>query len=272
MSKIVILFGVLAIGCYLGVALHLLQQLRRGTTSTATSKRVAVAVGMGGVTLHALVIHSTVMTPQGMNFSFFNALSLLSWLVAVLLLLASIRKPVENLGIAVLPLAALALSLQFWVPEHKVVPDDAVVGLNLHIFISILAFSVLNIAAIQALLLALQTRQLRNRQPGGFVRALPPLETMETLLFQIIGLGFMLQTLSLISGFAFLRDMFAQHMVHKTVLALAAWVVFGILLWGRWRFGWRGRTAVRWTLGGFITLLLAYIGSKLVLELVLGKQ
>ena len=272
MSKIVTLFGLLAICCYLGVAYQLLRRLRRGAANSDTVKRAAVAVGMGAVTLHALVIHSTVLTPQGMNFSFFNALSLIGWLAALSTLVASIRKPVENLGIAVLPLAALALALQFFVPTHSVIPDNAAVGLNLHIFISILAFSVLNIAAIQALLLALQTRQLRNRHPGGFVRALPPLETMEALLFQIIALGFMLETLSLISGFAFLRDMFGQHLVHKTFLAILAWLVFGTLLWGRWRFGWRGRTAVRWTLSGFAALLLAYIGSKLVLELLLGRQ
>jgi len=93
---------------------------------------------------------------------------------------------------------------------------------------------------------------------------------MERLLFQMIGAGFVLQSLSLITGFLFLQDMFAQHMVHKTFFSLVAWLVYGILLWGRWRFGWRGRTAIRSTLGGFLSLLLAYLGSKLVLELLLG--
>jgi ABC-type uncharacterized transport system permease subunit len=152
-----------------------------------------------------------------------------------------------------------------------VVVDDARHGLELHILISILAFSVLNIAAIQALLLAIQNRQLRNRHPGGFVRALPPLETMERILFQMIGLGFLLQTLSLFSGYVFLEDMFAQRKAHHTILAVAAWAVFAILLIGRWKFGWRGRTAIRWTLGGFVALVLAYAGSKLVIEVLLGE-
>ena len=111
---------------------------------------------------------------------------------------------------------------------------------------------------------------LRNKRPGGFIRALPPLQTMETLLFQMIGLGLALLTASLLTGTLYIEDMFAQHLVHKTILSMVAWVVFATLLWGRWRFGWRGRTAIRWTLSGFVVLLLAYIGSKLVIEIILG--
>mgnify|MGYP002149488769 CR=1 FL=1 len=107
---------------------------------------------------------------------------------------------------------------------------------------------------------------------GGILRGLPPLVTMEALLFQMIGAGFGALTLSLLSGLFFLDDIFAQHLVHKTVLSIAAWTVFGTLLWGRRRYGWRGRTAIRWTLTGFAVLGLAYFGSKLVLELVLQRR
>jgi ABC-type uncharacterized transport system permease subunit len=111
---------------------------------------------------------------------------------------------------------------------------------------------------------------LRSRQPGGFIRALPPLETMEHLLFRLIGTGYALLSLSLLSAVPYTQDVVAQHLIHKTTLSVAAWVVFAILLWGRWRFGWRGRTAIRWTLSGFVVLMLAYFGSKLVRELILG--
>jgi ABC-type uncharacterized transport system permease subunit len=94
---------------------------------------------------------------------------------------------------------------------------------------------------------------------------------MEGLMFEMIGIGFALLTLALLTGVLFLEDIFAQHLVHKTVLSICAWGVFAILLWGRWRFGWRGRTAIRWTVGGFVFLMLAYFGSKLVLELILGR-
>ena len=92
---------------------------------------------------------------------------------------------------------------------------------------------------------------------------------MESLLFEMIAAGFILLTLALISGFAFLQNMFAQHLVHKTVLSTLAWLVFGGLLLGRFRYGWRGRTAIIWTLSGFVILILAYFGSKAVLELML---
>ena len=87
----------------------------------------------------------------------------------------------------------------------------------------------------------------------------------------MIGSGFALLSAGLLTGIFFLEDIFAQHLVHKTVLSIVAWLVFGILLWGRWRFGWRGRTAIRWTLSGFVVLLLAYFGSKFVLELILQR-
>jgi ABC-type uncharacterized transport system permease subunit len=94
---------------------------------------------------------------------------------------------------------------------------------------------------------------------------------MENLLFQMLTAGFILLSLSLFSGILFLEDLFAQHLAHKTVFSIIAWLVFGTLLWGRWRFGWRGRTAIRWTLSGFFFLMLAYFGSKLVLEIVLQR-
>ena len=145
-------------------------------------------------------------------------------------------------------------------------------GLDLHIVISVLAYSLLAIAACQALLLAYQDRRLRRKQPGRVLHVLPPLQVQESLLFQLIGVGFFMLSLSLVSGVMFVEDIFAQHLAHKTALSLVAWVVFGVLLWGRWRHGWRGRTAIRWSLAGAVFLALAYFGSKLVLELVLGRS
>jgi ABC-type uncharacterized transport system permease subunit len=100
---------------------------------------------------------------------------------------------------------------------------------------------------------------------------MPPLQTMEALLFQIIAVGELLLSVALLSGFVYLEDIFAQHLMHKTVLSIFAWLVFAVLLWGRWRLGWRGKLAIRWTLAGFVALMLAYFGSKFVLELVLQR-
>ena len=243
----------------------LLRRLAAGVAATQRSKIVALAMGLVAAIIHIASLYNNIITPEGLNLTLFHVLSLTSWLAAILVLLSALKKPVENLGIVVLPFSAVVLLLQ------SVSGDGAMVeivgaGLKAHILISIFSYSLLTIAALQALLLAIQTRHLRNRHPGGFIRALPPLETMETLLFRMIGLGYILLSLSLLSGVTYIEDIFAQHLVHKTVLSVAAWLVFAILLWGRWRFGWRGRTAVRWTLSGFVVLMLAYFGSKMVLE------
>jgi ABC-type uncharacterized transport system permease subunit len=126
-------------------------------------------------------------------------------------------------------------------------------------------------ASVQAILLSIQDHHLRNRHPGGFIRALPPLQTMEALLIEMIGLGFLLLTFALASGLAFLDDIFAQHLVHKTILSILAWLVFGTLLWGRFKFGWRGRKTLIGTQVGFVVLALAYFGSKFVIELILSS-
>ena len=99
---------------------------------------------------------------------------------------------------------------------------------------------------------------------------MPPLRNMEAILFEVILIGFIVLTISLASGLVFLDNMFAQHLAHKTILSILAWLVFLTLLIGHWRLGWRGRTAVRWTLGGFVSLMMAYFGSKFALEILLS--
>ena len=117
--------------------------------------------------------------------------------------------------------------------------------------------------------MAYQDLRLRRHAPGGVLRALPPLGDMERLLFQLLGLGFSALTLALLSGMLFLGDLFAPHLLEKTALSIAAWLVIGTLLIGRRRAGWRAQTAVRWTLTGFGLLALGYLGSKFVLEFLL---
>lgn len=141
-----------------------------------------------------------------------------------------------------------------------------------HIILSTLAYALLTIAAALAIALALLDRRLRSRQPLGWLAILPSVEALEAGTFQALGAGFAMLTLALFSGFIFVENLFAQHLIHKTVLSCLAWIVFAILLFGRWRFGWRGRTALRWILSGFALLGLAYFGSRLVLESILGRH
>jgi len=208
---------------------------------------------------------------NGFSFSFFSTASLVAMIVALLLLLAALNKPVEKLGIVLFPITACMLTLDLSFPEQ---PHSLHVhnwAMNTHILTSIIAFSLLNIAALQAILLAVQDRQLKSHHPRRFIQSLPPLQTMESLLFQMIGTGLAVLSIALVSGFLFVEDLFAQHLVHKTVLSIIAWIIFSCLLVGRYRYGWRGQTAIKWTLCGFVSLLLAYFGSKLVLEIILHR-
>ncbi|WP_455222847.1 cytochrome C assembly family protein [Kaarinaea lacus] len=256
-------------GTLLGVRLF----TRKNTQpeSLLYKKTGILLLGLTAVVLHTIVLYHTLFDSGGLNLGFFNAGSLILWLIALTVLLGAFANPVENLGIVLLPLAGVAIFLEMLFPiDHTLQPSHAM-ELKIHILMSIMATALLTIAAVHAIVLSIQDRHLRNRKPGGFIRALPPLETMENLLFQMIGLGFFLYSLSLITGMIYLEDMFAQHIVHKTILSIISWFVFATLLWGRWRFGWRGSTAIRWTLAGFFVLLLAYMGSKWVLEIILGR-
>lgn len=247
----------------------LVKRLAAGIAAKSSTKYIAVSSGFIAALLHALMVYQGVVTSEGLNLSFFLALSFTSWMAATLILVSALRQPIENLGIAVFPFAAASLLLQGYGDEGVLINASST-GLQAHILISAISYSLLTLAAIQALLLAIQNKHLRNRHPGGFIRALPPLETMESLLFRMIGIGYILLSLSLVSAVPYTENLLEQHLVHKTALSITAWIVFAVLLWGRWRFGWRGRIAVRWTLSGFVVLMLAYFGSKLVRELILG--
>jgi ABC-type uncharacterized transport system permease subunit len=191
----------------------------------------------------------------------------------VLFLVTALYKPIANLGIVVMPFTGLAVLASWLWPRHPVILATGSSLQSLHIIISVLAYGLLTLAVIQSLLWLAQEHQLRQRQAGTLLHALPPLETMETLMFQLITLGFVLLTLTLVSGAMFSDQLFGKPLrfTHHVVLSLLSWLVFAILLLGRWHFGWRGRPAVRWTLGGFTLLALAYFGTKFVMEVVLGR-
>jgi len=144
--------------------------------------------------------------------------------------------------------------------------------LAFHVAMATTAFAFLTIGMVLAIAQVIVDRRLRSRQPLGLLKILTPLESLESGCFQSIFAGFAVLTLALVSGAFFVQDLFAQHLVHKVVLAIIAWIVFGVLLLGRLRFGWRGRKALRWTFAGYALLGLSYFGSKLILENILGKH
>ncbi len=234
-------------------------------------KKLALTLAWLAVITHILCLALNTWQKQGFDFSFFHTASLISLIIAFLLLVASFSKPVEKLGIALFPIAALMVLFDILYPSPVKMTQDFSLAMNVHILSSIIAFSLLTIAAFQALILALQNSQLKSHNPGRLMLAFPPLQAMESLLFQMISTGLLFLSISLLSGFIFIENIFAQHLAHKTILSIIAWIIFSSLLIGRERYGWRGKTAIRMTLYGFLSLLLAYFGSKLVLELILNR-
>jgi ABC-type uncharacterized transport system permease subunit len=221
--------------------------------------------------LHTIYIGLLCQQQNGFSFGVLSVASLNVLGVVLVLLLTALTKPVEKLGLVLFPLAAIILGLDVIIdPSPHLLPIHTG-AMAVHILTSILAFSLLTVAALQAILLAIQNNQLKQHPPTRFILLLPSLQTMETLLFQMITTGVLVLTVSLSTGFLFLHDLFAQHLVHKTVLSLLAWGIFCAILIGRQRYGWRGRVAVNWILAGFLLLLLGYFGSKFVLELILIK-
>lgn len=219
--------------------------------------------------LHAIALGGEMFGAAGVQLGLFNMLSLICWAIVLLVLVSSLSKPLQNLLPALLPVAAMSLVLSLATRSGATPRADLPPGLVAHLLIAVLAFSVISIATLQALFLRYANRQLKNRSDSRLLRALPPLQTMEALLFELLVTGLILLSLTLGSGFLFMTDIMAQRVVHHTVLALAAWIVFAVLLWGHWRLGWRGATASSLTLAGYGLLVLGYFGSKLVLEMIL---
>ena len=201
---------------------------------------------------------------NGVFFGLASSVSFVAWVVATLLFVTSLGKPVHALGIIVYPLTAIALlfSLAFPDTQDKLIETS----IAAHVFLSIGAYALLAIAVCQSILLNIQEKLLHEHQINSFIRKLPPLQTMEDFLFQTLQMGCLLLTLSLASGFIFIHDFFTQHLTAKTLLSLIAWLVFVGLVLGHKVFGWRGKHATLSTQIGFAVLVIAYFGTKFVLE------
>lgn len=264
--------ALIAISLYLACTVMLMLRLRQSPRLLSLGKAAALAPGFFAVMVHAFTLEQGMLSPVGVNIGFFNAMSLIAAFITLFTLISTLRHPIEILSIVVMPLSALSIAIDLSSHSSHLLPPDSASGLIFHVLTSLIAYSVLALAALLAIALSMQNRFLHGHQPGGVIRLMPPLITMESLLFETIVIGFVFLSISLGSGLVFLENMFAQHLVHKTVLSILAWCVFAILLFGRWLLGWRGRTAIRWTLGGFISLMLAYFGSKFVLEIILNAN
>ena len=222
---------------------------------------------------HLLLLHQDMLGPDGIHLGFAVSLSAISALTVLFYATAAWRYHLAGVLGFVLAFAGFSVVLQVLMPLGAPVEHTNAPLFRGHLLVAFSAYSLLTIAALHALLIALAEKHLHKAVPPKMLAGLPPLLTMEKLLFRMIQAGFALLTMTVISGIGFSEEVFGKAMTlnHKTVFGIAAWLIFAALLLGRRIYGWRGRTAIYWTLAGFVSLLLAYEGVKFVMEVILGR-
>ncbi len=231
--------------------------------------------------LHTYLLYTSLIAAAELRFGFSQALSVTLWLTVLIYWVESLIYDVKGMHALVLPLAAVCALLPAFFYGAEMPGYTRTFAFRIHLLVAMLAYSLFTIAALHATLMTVLERRLHGGKhaltPGesltGPWASLPPLMTLEKLLFRILTLGFVLLTLTLASGFVFSEELFGQaaRFNHKTVFGILSWIIFAALLIGRYAWGWRGRAALRWTLAGFIALVLAYVGSMFVLEVILGR-
>mgnify|MGYP000309468214 CR=1 FL=1 len=225
-----------------------------------------------GLAAHTMLLYPKIITETGLNFNVFNVMSLTSLFMLGFYWIFCLYRPILELGILATPLALGGAMIGYigtapYQPLTQITPL-----LQGHIVLSLAAYSVLFMAAVQAVMLRLQIKELKRQTIHRvWVNKLPSLQSMESLLFDMIGVGFVLLSLALLLGFLDTTDLLGQHLAHKTVFSGLSWLVFGALLIGHWRFGWRGIKASNMAIYGVVLLGIAFIGTKFVLEIILRK-
>jgi ABC-type uncharacterized transport system permease subunit len=238
---------------------------------------------ISGVTAVAWALHGAALWPHMMadgslRVGFAFMLSAALWISVAAYWIENRNFALDSMRRMVMPFAAVAALLPPLFPGSLMPVQDQSPAFGWHVAVAVMAYGTLTIAAFHAVLMALQEARLHTRRAvqgwlGAAIDQLPALLTMERLLFRLIGIGFILLSLTVLSGVVFSEQLFGRALRwdHKNVFALLSWILFAALLAGRrWR-GWRGKTALRFTLAGFATLALAYVGSRFVFEVVLHR-
>ena len=231
------------------------------------------AIG-GTLLVHGIGICFDLFGAGTMRFSFGLALSLMLWLAVFIYWIESFRARMDGMQPMVLPLAAVCAALPVLFPNVRAVAHTDSWGFRLHFTAAMLAYSLFTLSALHAVFMGYAERKLHQRALTKGLASLPPLLTMEALLFRMIVIAFTLLTVALVTGSFYSEEIFGKPLAfdHKTLFAFLSWGIFAALLIGRHLRGWRGRTALRWTLAGFMVLLLAYIGSRFVIEVLLSRS
>lgn len=264
--------SIVAFLAYATLAVYFWRAQVMGNSEALNRSGWAHAIGVPLV-LHASVLYNNLLVDGGLNLGFMYAISLILWLTVLVYWVARFFYPLANLLSLVLPLAAIGVALPVLFPVARVVTEPTSWMFDAHVLVAMLAYSLFTIAALHAVLTSFVERGLHHATLPNVLKNLPPLMTMEKLLFRIIGVGLVLLSLTLASGIAFSEQIFGKpwQFSHKILFGFISWAVFTVLFLGHTIKGWRGRTAVRWTLSGFGFLVLAYLGTKFVLEIILHR-
>ena len=266
------LFAIIAIAFYGVATVLLIIYLRsmRNINEDASGKKISFSfvAAVIGTAFHVAYASKFSFINDALNISLSSMMVLMSGFIMVLFLLGGLIMPIRRLGILMFPLTILSLTFAFLWNDQTSLLENRSTAFSAHIIISILSYCLLAIASIQALLYVYQERQIKLRTNPATLMALPPLQTMELLLFRLVGAGFIALSLTLITGAAFSQEIFGHAFVfkHHTILALLGWLVFAILLFRRIKHGLRGSQAVIWTISGFLLIQLGYFGTKIVSE------
>ena len=222
---------------------------------------------------HAELLRRALLDGQGLNLGFGTAVSAIVWLTVLIYWLAGLRKSLQGLQGMVLAAGGVAVLLPLAAPHSHALAYAGSTAFQAHLLVALAAYSLFTIAALHAVFITLIERRMHGGALPAALTRLPPLLTLESLLFRVLGAGFVLLTLTLLSGVLFSERLFGRPLQfnHKIVFSIVSWVIFAALLVGRAVYGWRGRVAIRWTLAGFAALVLAYVGSRFVLEVILQR-
>lgn len=263
-----IIAGSLACVCY-GISTVLI--IRSLKTDVQVDRRVLLGTATVGLILHGYFLSFALLQDQGVQLGVTTMASLFALVLAGTGTLMAYFRRIESLLAPAYPAAITGMLIALLFNDDVVPNPHLSKGVISHILLSVSAYCVLALALSQAILLWIQNYQLKHRHLHDVLNLLPPLQTMESMLFDLISISMVLLTLAIGTGFIFVDDFFAQHLLHKTVFALGAWSVLWLLLFGRNLWGWRGMVAVKWTLTGFVLLTLGYFGSKVMLEVILNR-
>lgn len=261
------LSGVAAVLLYLLAFGMQSQSVRTGLARSKTDIRVLIA-GFGGVAAHIVSAWSLIYRDGAYHFGMTEISTLIFASIAFLTMMSSARRPLGSLILGVFPLAIVAILASVSISSDYPAQQLGT-GIASHVILSIIAYSLFTLAALQSVLLAFQNYQLKHHHVASVMRIFPPLQEMERLLFELLWTAQILLSLAIVAGFVFVSDFGAQGLAHKMFFSVLAWIVFAVLLWGRHQLGWRGNTAIKGTLTGFVFLLLGFYGSKFVLEFLL---